>query len=172
MDLCETLFLDTETSGLAGGTGTFAFLVGLGRVEGEAFRVTQFLLRNPAGERAMLTAIREMAGDRPAPLVTYNGSSFDLPLLETRFALGGVPNPFADSPHLDLLHPARTLFKPRHESARLFHLEGEVLGVERDDDIPGSLIPQVFFEFLRRGHHPAMESVVAHTGRTSSRWRR
>jgi len=161
VDLSRALFLDTETSGLAGGTGTFAFLIGVGFVEEDRFRVTQFLLRNPLEETAMLEELAVLAAGR-RDLVTYNGGSFDLPLLETRFALNGVPSPFRGARHLDLLHPARRLFKPRHENARLSTLERELLEVERDDDIPGDRIPQVFFDFLRYGHHPAMESVLAH----------
>ena len=161
VDLSRALFLDTETSGLAGGTGTFAFLIGVGFVEEDRFRVTQFLLRNPLGEAAMLEELAVLAAGR-RDLVTYNGGSFDLPLLETRFALNAVRSPFGGARHLDLLHPARRLFKPRHENARLSTLERELLEVERDDDIPGDRIPQVFFDFLRYGHHPAMESVLAH----------
>ncbi len=161
VDLARALFLDTETSGLAGGTGTFAFLIGVGYVEEDRLRVTQFLLENPLGEAAMLEELAVLAAGR-RDLVTYNGASFDLPLLETRFALNGIPSPFRNARHLDLLHPARRLFKPRHESARLGILEREVLGVERDDDIPGDRIPQVFFDFLRYGSHPAMDSVLAH----------
>ena len=161
VDLSRALFLDTETSGLAGGTGTFAFLIGVGHVEEDRFRVTQFLMRSPLGEAAMLEELAVLAAGR-RDLVTYNGGSFDLPLLETRFALNGVPSPFRDARHLDLLHPARRLFKPRHENARLTTLEREVLEVERDDDIPGDRIPQVFFDFLRYGDHPAMDSVLAH----------
>lgn len=161
VDLSRALFVDTETSGLAGGTGTFAFLIGVGFVEEDRFRVTQFLLRNPLGEAAMLEELAVLAAGR-RDLVTYNGGSFDLPLLETRFALNGARSPFRGARHLDLLHPARRLFKPRHENARLSTLERELLEVERDDDIPGDRIPQVFFDFLRYGHHPAMESVLAH----------
>ena len=161
VDLAHALFLDTETSGLAGGTGTFAFLIGIGYVEEDRFRVTQFLMRDPRGEAAMLEELAVLAAGR-RDLVTYNGGSFDLPLLETRFALNGLRSPFRDRRHLDLLHPARRLFKPRHGNARLSTLEREVLEVERDDDIPGDRIPQVFFDFLRHGRHPAMESVLAH----------
>lgn len=161
VSLDRAFFLDTETSGLAGGTGTFAFLIGVGALAGDRFRVTQFLLRSPAAEREMLEEFLAALGDRPE-FVTYNGKSFDLPLLEARLALNGLPNPFADAPHLDLLTPARRLFLPRHESAKLFHLENQVLGVERHDDIPGAQIPAIFFEFLRNGEHPAMESVLEH----------
>ncbi len=161
VDLGRAVFVDTETSGLAGGTGTFAFLIGAGWVEDGRFRIAQFLLRDPSAERAMLESFAGLV-DAGRDLVTYNGKSFDVPLLETRFALNALPAPFRRSAHLDLLPPARRLFKPGHESAKLGHLERSVLGVERDDDIPGAGIPQVFFEFLHAGHHPLMKSVLSH----------
>ncbi len=161
VDLSRALYLDTETSGLAGGTGTFAFLIGAAWVENDQFRIAQFLLRDPAGERAMLEAFAALA-NRHRDLVTYNGKSFDMPLLETRFALNGVRAPLGQARHLDLIHPARRLFRPAHGSARLGDLERAVLGVERDDDIAGGAIPQVFFDFLRAGEHPKMESVLSH----------
>lgn len=161
VDFSRALFVDTETSGLAGGTGTFAFLIGFGRVDGDSFRVTQFRLRSLPAEREMLEEITDFVGDSPQ-IVSYNGAGFDLPLLETRFRLHGVPNPFAESRHLDLLPLARRLFLPRHENARLIHLEDAVLGVTRDDDIPSDRIPAIFFESLRNGDHPAMDSVRSH----------
>ncbi len=161
VDLSRAIFLDTETSGLAGGTGTFAFLIGAGWVEDGRFRIAQFLLRDPAGERAMLEAFAALAV-RHLDLVTYNGKSFDMPLLETRFALNGLSAPLGEARHLDLLHPARRLFHPVHGSAKLGVLERVALGVERDDDIAGALIPQVFFDFLRGGADRRMESVLSH----------
>ena len=110
----------------------------------------------------MLEELAVLAAGR-RDLVTYNGGSFDLPLLETRFALNGVPSPPSGTRAIwTSCTRRRRLFKPRHENARLTTLEREVLEVERDDDIPGDRIPQVFFDFLRYGHHPAMESVLAH----------
>lgn len=161
VDFSRTLFVDTETSGLAGGTGTFAFLIGFGCVDGDSFRVTQFRLRSPDREREMLEEVAAFVGEAPQ-IVSYNGAGFDLPLLETRFRLYGLQNPFAESRHLDLLPLARRLFLPRHQNARLIHLEQAVLGFTRDDDIPGDRIPGVFFESLRNGDHPAMDSVRSH----------
>ena len=161
VDFSGALFLDIETSGLSLGTGTIVFLVGFGRVDGDCFRVTQFRLRSLDSERKMLEEVAAFVGDHPG-LVTYNGRCFDLPLLETRFSMERLPNPFAHSPHLDLLPPSRRLFFPRHESARLGHLEREVLEVERDDDIPGHQIPSVFDQSIRYGPHPAMGSVLEH----------
>ena len=161
VDFSRALFVDTETSGLAGGTGTFAFLIGFGRLDDDSFRVTQFRLRSLPAEREMLEEIADFVGDSPQ-IVSYNGAGFDLPLLETRFRLHGLPNPFAESRHLDLLPLARRLFLPRHENAKLIHLEQAVLRVTRDDDIPSHQIPAIFFESLRNGDHPAMESVLSH----------
>ncbi len=160
VDLRRALFLDTETTGLSGGTGTYAFLVGVGRIRGNSFRVTQFLMRTMAGERAMLDAIAALAGDRDC-LVTYNGRAFDMPLLETRFAMHRLPDPFAGMRHLDMYHTARRIFR-RDDGAKLTTLEREVVGVERDEDIPGAQIPGVFFEALRTGGHPAMGLVLSH----------
>lgn len=161
VDFSRALFVDTETSGLAGGTGTFAFLIGFGCVAGDSFRVTQFRLRSLPAEREMLEEVAAFVGEAPE-IVSYNGAGFDLPLLETRFRLHGLPNPFVESRHLDLLPVARRLFIPRHENARLIHLEQEVLGVTRDDDLPSHQIPAIFFESIRNGDHPAMASVRSH----------
>ena len=161
VDFGRALFVDTETGGLSGGTGTVAFLIGFGRFEGNSFRVTQFRLRSLDREPEMLVEVAAFVGERPE-IVSYNGSGFDMPLLETRFVLNGLPNPFSESRHLDLLPLARRLFAPRHGNAKLIHLEGAVLNVPRDDDIPGDQIPAIFFESLRNGGHPAMESVLSH----------
>jgi len=159
--LANALFLDTETSGLIGGTETCAFLVGVGYLEGDSFRVSQFLMRNMDGERPMLEELAELASGYQN-LVTYNGATFDVPLLETRYAMHRLPCPFSGFRHLDLLPTTRRLYKPRHESAALLHLERTVLGIERDEDIPGDQIPGVFFEYLRAGSHPRMEAVLSH----------
>ncbi len=159
--LADALFLDTETSGLAGGTGTYAFLVGIGHVHQDSFRISQFLMRSMAGERPMLEELAAHAAGRKH-LVTYNGEAFDMPLLETRYGMHKLPYPFAGMRHLDLLHTARRLYKPRHTSAALADLERTVLGIERDEDIPGARIPRVFFESLRSGRHPLMGAVLSH----------
>ena len=141
-------FLDTETTGLAGGTGTCAFLVGVGRITPEGFRVRQFFMRDYAEEASLLDALaRHLAPFRV--LITYNGRAFDQPLLETRYRLRRSRPPFAAIEHLDLLYGARRLWKLRFESCRLVDLEQQVLGVERQGDLPGALIPYVYFEYLR-----------------------
>jgi len=144
----EWAFLDTETTGLAGGTGTCAFLIGVGRITPEGFKVRQFFMRDHAEEPSVLDALtRHLQPFRV--LVTYNGRAFDQPLLETRYRLNRARPPFARLDHLDLLFSARRLWKLRFESCRLVDLENQVLGVERDGDIPGALIPYIYFEYLR-----------------------
>ncbi|MCL5746474.1 MAG: ribonuclease H-like domain-containing protein [Acidobacteria bacterium] len=141
-------FLDTETTGLAGGTGTYAFLVGVGNIAPEGFRLKQFFMRDYGEEPSLLHALNEHLAGFDV-LITYNGKTYDQPLLETRFRMARLRPPFARLRHLDLLHGARRLWKLRFESCRLVALETEVLGVERQGDLPGEMIPYVYFEYLR-----------------------
>ena len=141
-------FLDTETTGLAGGTGTCAFLVGIGTVDEDGFRVRLFFMRDYDEEAAMLAAISQFLGGYEV-LVTYNGKAYDSPLLETRYRLARQKFPIERMHHLDLLHGARRLWKQRLESCRLVDLEYEILGVERQGDLPGELIPYYYFEYLK-----------------------
>ena len=144
----EWAFLDTETTGLAGGTGTCAFLVGVGRITPDGFRVRQFFMRDYGEEASQLEALaRHLEPFRV--VITYNGRAFDQPLLETRYRMHRARSPFVRMEHLDLLYGARRLWKLRLESCRLVDLESQVLGVDRDGDIPGALIPYVYFEYLR-----------------------
>ena len=154
-------FLDTETTGLAGGTGTYAFLVGVGAIEDDGFKVRLFFMRDFDEEPAMLHALAECLADYDA-LVTYNGKSFDAPLLETRFRLKRQANPIARMCHVDLLHPARRLWSERMPNCRLGTLESEVLGVERQGDVPGALIPQRYFDYVRTGHASLLKAVFHH----------
>jgi uncharacterized protein len=141
-------FLDTETTGLAGGSGTCAFLIGVGSIDSEGFRVRQFFMRDYDEEASQLHALTQYLA-RFDVLVTYNGKSFDQPLLETRYTMQRARHPFSNMVHLDLLHGARRLFKLRLESCRLVNLENQILGVERHGDVPGELIPYLYFEYLR-----------------------
>jgi len=141
-------FLDTETTGLAGGSGTYAFLIGVGRVTPEGFRVRQFFMRDYGEEPSLLWALAEYLAEFDT-LVTYNGKTYDQPLLETRYRMARARPPFSRLAHLDLLHGARRLWKLRLESCRLVDLENQILGVEREGDLPGEMIPYVYFEFLR-----------------------
>lgn len=141
-------FLDTETTGLAGGSGTYAFLIGVGSIHPDGFRVRQFFLRDYSDERSALHALSEYLR-RFAVLITYNGKSYDQPLLETRYTMCRARHPFGSMEHLDLLYGARRLYKLRLENCRLVNLESEILSVEREGDIPGEMIPYTYFEFLR-----------------------
>ena len=141
-------FLDTETTGLAGGSGTYAFLVGIGSIDCDGFRVRQFFMRDYSEEASQLAAVAQYL-ERFDVLITYNGKSYDQPLLETRFRMCRARHPFDRLRHLDLLYGARRLWKRRMENCKLTHLEHEVLGVEREGDVPGSLIPYLYFEFVR-----------------------
>lgn len=161
VDPAKWAFLDTETTGLAGGTGTCAFLVGIGAVEERGFRVRLFFMRDFDQEQAMLQAVAERLEGYDA-LVTYNGRAFDVPLLETRFRLRRLGNPLERLQHLDLLAPARRVWKARMPNCRLATLESAVLGFEREGDVPGALIPQRYFDFLRSGDGRGLRPVFHH----------
>jgi uncharacterized protein len=141
-------FLDTETTGLAGGTGTYAFLIGVGSIDAAGFRLRQFFMRDYGEEASLLHRLAEYLAPFDV-LVTYNGKAYDQPLLETRFRMARARHPFDRMTHLDLLFGARRLWKLRLESCRLVDLEHRILGVEREGDLPGELIPYCYFEFLR-----------------------
>jgi uncharacterized protein YprB with RNaseH-like and TPR domain len=160
-DLREAVFLDTETTGLAGGAGTAAFLIGVGFVEGERFRVRQYFMRDYHEEGALLHALgREL--ERFGRLVTFNGKMFDLPLLDARFRLNRERFPLGSAPHFDLLHPARRLWKARLESCRLQSLEAALMGLRRHGDIPGEAIPGVYFDWVRRRDARMLARVFDH----------
>jgi hypothetical protein len=155
-------FLDTETSGLAGGTGTFAFLIGVGRFTGDDFQLIQFFMRDPFEEPAMLLALEEFLSHCKT-LVTFNGKSFDAPLLNTRYTLQGWPSPMKSMQHIDLLHLARRLWRERLPSRTLSNLEVQILGAQRsDEEIPGWMIPQMYFDFLREGDARPLKRVFYH----------
>ena len=141
-------FLDTETTGLAGGTGTYAFLIGVGWISDEGFRLRQYFMRDYHEEASVLASLQEHLAQFDV-LITYNGKAYDQPLLETRYRMVRSRPPFARLEHLDLLFGARRLWKLRLESCRLVDLENQVLGVERQGDLPGELIPYYYFEYLR-----------------------
>lgn len=141
-------FLDTETTGLAGGSGTYAFLIGVGRITPQGFRVRQFFMRDFAEEASLLSALTEHLKQFQV-LITYNGRTYDQPLLETRFRMVRQRPPFSALEHLDLLFGARRLWNLRFDSCRLVELENQILGVERQGDLPGELIPYVYFEYVR-----------------------
>ena len=162
MDKADFAFLDTETTGLSGGSGTFAFMVGIGKFEGEFFRLAQFFLREPGEEPGQLAAIEHFLAGCKA-LVTFNGKSFDVPVLNTRYGLYQWPTPLSDLPHLDLLHLARKLWRARLPSRRLGDLEEQILNVPRGaEEVPGYLVPQLYLDYLHSGDAEPLKGVFYH----------
>ena len=159
-DSRRLLFLDTETTGLAGGTGTYAFLVGAAFLENERFVLVQHFMRDFDEESALLAALDPLL-DRASGLVTFNGGGFDLPLLETRFVLARRRWP-ATLAHVDLLRPARRMWSAHFDDCRLPTLEREVLGLVRENDVPGYLIPALYFDFLRYRRAAPLARVFEH----------
>jgi uncharacterized protein len=160
-DASQWLFLDTETTGLAGGSGTYAFLVGLAWWEADGFVVEQYFMRNHGEEPSLLLEGLDRLTQRRI-LVTFNGKSFDWPLLQTRYRMtrvGSIPEPLA---HLDLLHPARRLWRLDLKSVALAQLERHILRLDRGQDIPSETIPQRYFDFLRGGSPDAIAEVFRH----------
>ena len=162
MDFRRMAFIDTETTGLAGGTGTYAFLVGVGVFEDDGFAIHQFFMRDYDEELAMLHALGELLDGLEA-VVSFNGKSFDLPLLETRFIMARQLPRLVDAPHLDLLPAARRFWKYRLDSCALSSLEIEILGVQRtQDDVPGWLIPGLYVDYARSGDAREMPGIFYH----------
>jgi len=160
-DAKRWLFLDTETTGLAGGTGTYPFLVGLGWWEGGGLQVEQLFMREYSEEPSLLAALAERLAEHPV-LITFNGKSFDWPLLETRYRMTRTIPPPVLLAHLDFLHPARNLWRLRLGSVRLSQLERHVLGWDRGADLASELIPGIYLDFIRGGHADALVPVFHH----------
>lgn len=160
IDPARLLFIDTETSGLAGGSGSLAFMLGLGRLDGASFVVTQFVLSRFAGEAALFDALapRVAAG---TTLVSYNGKSFDLPLIAARARLAGRRDGLAGLPHIDLLHALRRRHGRDLPDCRLASAEARLLRFARRDDLPGAEAPQAWRRLLR-GDAAGMAGVLRH----------
>jgi hypothetical protein len=156
-------FFDVETTGLSGGTGTYAFLACLGTFEGGRFRLRQYFLAGLDGEAALL---EDLASDmaRLDGLVTYNGRSFDVPLIETRWTLARIPRPpgWGARPHFDLIHPIRRLHGRRLPTCRLSEVERALIGFRRKDDVPSQLVPTIYFDYLRAGRIAPLRGVLRH----------
>jgi uncharacterized protein len=162
MELSDFIFLDTETSGLVGGSGTLVFLIGVGRFDQSGFHLAQYFLRDPMEEPAQLTGLIQYLSSFQG-LVTYNGKSFDIPLLTSRFILNGEASPFTAIEHLDLLPLARRLWRDRLPSRSLGQIEQNILGAIRsEEDVPGWLIPSLYFDYLRTGDARPLRSVFYH----------
>ncbi len=180
------LFIDLETTGIAGGAGTYAFLVGCGWFAGGTFRIRQFFLSSFTGERALLEAVGDLGADA-GTVVTYNGKSFDVPLIETRFALHRLPSPFGEMPHLDMLHPARRMWRVENTrrvadagrpvqkdgpyndrqkdvpyTCRLSTLEQQLCGYVREGDVAGFEIPARYFRYVHAGDARPLAAVLEH----------
>jgi len=168
------LFFDLETTGLSGGAGTVAFLVGCAWFDCGALQVRQFVLTSMAAERALLEALREQIDAAPF-VASYNGRTFDAPLMDVRWAFHRLPSPFETKPHFDMLPPARRLWKHRGErpggalqqfgertGCSLMAFERQLLRFHRVDDVPGFEIPSRYFHFLRTGDAAGLESVLEH----------
>ncbi len=155
------LFLDTETTGLMGGTGTYPFMVGIGWWDAGGLEVEQFFMRELSEEHALLHTLAERMAERPV-LVTFNGKSFDWPLLETRYRMTRKIRPPAPRAHLDFLHPARNLWRVRLGSVRLAELEKHVLGWNRGADLISEMIPQFYFDYLRGGPPEPLVQIFHH----------
>lgn len=154
-------WLDTETTGLAGGTGTYVFLVGIGAVDDGDFVLTQYFLRHLSAETEMLEALSDHLRTFDG-LVTFNGARFDLPLLQTRFLLSRIRHDFEDAPHLDVMTLARRLWHRRLGGYSMGLLEQMVLRVERFLDVPGWMIPSLYVQYLGCGDLDLLEPVFAH----------
>jgi len=166
VDPRDLLFFDTETTGLAGGTGTRAFMVGAADfhrhpVHGDGLRVRQLLIATMAAEADMLRAFAGWLSPRTV-LASYNGRCYDAPLLKTRYRLARLPDPLSTLAHVDLLFPARRRWRGRWADCRLATVEREALGVVRDDDLPGSQAPAAWLQFLRGGSSSLLKRVAAH----------
>lgn len=161
-DSQKFVFIDTETTGLVGGTGTYPFLIGVGRFAGDEFRLTQLFMRDPAEEPAVLAALSELLAPCDA-LVTFNGKSFDVPLIATRYIVHRIESQIRSSPHIDLLPLARRLWRDRLESRALGSLEQHILQAQRThEDVHGSLIPAIYFDYLRTQDARPLAGVFYH----------
>jgi len=161
LDFRKALFLDTETTGLSGGTGTFAFMIGLGFFRGEGFVIQQLFMRDYSEERAALSLLQEMLTSYQF-LVTFNGRHYDIPLLETRMILSRKRSKLREMPNFDLLYPSRKIWKGAYENCRLVTLESRLLGMEREDDIPSEWIPSLYFDYLQTGDARRIRRVFYH----------
>jgi uncharacterized protein YprB with RNaseH-like and TPR domain len=155
------VYIDTETTGLSGGSGTLAFLIGIAVIEDDAIALSQFLMTRFAAEAASLSAFADTLFPDDQ-LVSYNGKSYDLPLLISRFRMQAMQHPFGGLPHLDLLHPVRRLFNRSWDDCRLISLEQNLLGFSRVDDLPGSEAPAAWFSYIRSGQGDQLIKVVEH----------
>ena len=160
-DARRCLFLDTETTGLSGGAGTVAFLVGVGFVQDDSFVIEQYLMRDYSDEPELIVRLANRMDDFDC-VCTFNGKTFDMPLLEARFTMCRMRHRWREMENLDLLQPSRRIWKLRLGSCRLSRLEELVLGMPRTDDLPGSEVPQRYFEYLKSGDLSLLDDIIRH----------
>jgi uncharacterized protein YprB with RNaseH-like and TPR domain len=161
VDAAKILFLDLETTGLGVGAGNVPFMTGIGYWENESFIIEQALIRHPAEEAAMLAYLLDKLQSFRF-LATYNGKTFDWPLVQSRMIMNGFSRKLWEPLHLDFLHPARSIWRNTLVSCRLSHVEEERLGIQREDDVPGSLAPQIYFQYLADENPAPLEGVFLH----------
>lgn len=160
-DVSRVIFLDTETTGLSGGAGTVAFEIGVRFIGPKGMVIRQYVMRDYSEEAAMLEEIAALL-KRFEAIVTFNGKSFDLPLLESRMVMCRIRMNVTQIPHLDLLHAARRVYKLRLKRCNLSSLEEAVLGQRRNDDLPGAQVPQRYFDYIKTGEFALLEDVLRH----------
>ncbi len=160
-DIRRVLFLDTETTGLSGGAGTVAFEIGLGFIDERGMVIRQYVMRDYSEEGPMLGEIASLF-QRFDTVVSFNGKSFDLPLLESRMVMNRIRLPVTQMPHLDLLHAVRRVYKLRLKRCNLASLEEAVLGKRREDDLPGAQVPQRYFTYIQTREFSLLEDVLRH----------
>ncbi|ADL07584.1 ribonuclease H-like domain-containing protein [Thermosediminibacter oceani] len=148
LDFKKTAFIDTETTGLAGGSGTYAFLIGVGYFDGDSFKLVQYFMSDFDQEPAVLHSLKDLLGNFRG-VVSFNGKAYDIPLLSARFLINRMENPLESLAHLDLLHTARRIFRERLRSVSLSSLEQSLFYMARKDDVPGFEIPSIYFRYLR-----------------------
>lgn len=156
-----TMFIDTETTGLAGGTGTLAFMIGVGYYDQGGFKVRQYFIRDYGEENAALNSLVKFAS-RFENIITFNGRGYDIPILQARMILNRIKFDFSTFSHIDLLFPSRAIFKHRLEDCRLSTLERNVIRFFREGDIPGEEIPYLYFRYLRSRNPALMDKVFYH----------
>jgi uncharacterized protein len=154
-------YVDTETTGLIGGAGTYVFAAAVARPIDCGLRVAQLFLPEPGMESAFLHALSEEL-EPAAGVATFNGGSFDLPVLRTRWVMARMPGDFAHAPHVDLLTLVRALYRHRLENCTLRYVEQRVLGYERDDPLPSALVPDAYFDYIRMGSKDFLEAALEH----------
>lgn len=157
----DLVFVDTETSGLAGGTGTLVFLIGIGRVAGGELSIAQYLLTRPAAEAGMLDHVAAALPASPT-WVSFNGRAFDVPLLATRQRMCRRRDVYTGRPHWDLLHPLRAAFAARWDDCRLGTAEARLLRISRDDDLPSALVPEAWRRWLHARDPAGLARALAH----------